>query len=153
MNSQTIPFTASTRPCLGCGDMLPRYHRGDLCKTCVSASAKPDALDRELAEVERDFDKSRSGHPGNGFKTIDAGGGIRLVPEAFPGRQTGSSCLSIIDAFLASGLDCARVDGLKNKCLTSAVSIFNKFLRQEKRAYASQRGGHCYLVRIKKADS
>lgn len=141
----TVPFTTAVRACLGCGEPLEKYHRGDYCKTC--GGSKADDLDAELDRAATERKAVPVARP-----AVPAGCSLTPV-AALPGRRLESWARELIEAFLASDADIAKVT-TPNRVANNVQTHLSKTIRMTPhlrgRVYACSRKGDCYLVRMKK---
>ena len=162
---QTVPFTATRRACLSCGEPLEKYHRGDYCKTCQAKDAKPDALDARIAVAAQEFGYSPQAPRPERDNTSTPPEpkapallpGFKLTPvAALPGKPLTGWGRMVIEAFLDSGTEVARVD-TPNKSDGKVQCTLAKIIRRtpefNRRCYAATRGGVCYLVRVRPTES
>jgi len=149
------------RRCPRCGGPMSDYATG----VCFRCQKKEEDQERERdfaqarARYRRDGSERNPANPAKPKTTTEGAvmhvaGGIELIPEPLPGRQSGGHARDVykqaIEAFLASGVECARVEVPGVKRASSAACGFREVLGNEKRCYAAVRAGRCYLVRVKK---
>lgn len=93
----------------------------------------------------RERDKERGETTMNGA-IID---GIKLVPASLPGRQGNTNWAKVVEEFVRSGLDCARIDGGTHKKASSAYAMLRGSIGGRP-CKPVVRKGHCYLIRTDK---
>ena len=130
------------KTCLGCGEKLPPWYRGEYHKDC--AGAVPDALDAELAVAESDFGKEPAPLP--------SFNGATLVPvDALPERsQAPMWRQDIVRAFLAGHKPVCRVDRPQNRfdSLRNELKRAVRELGVTGSVQVTVRQGACYLVKV-----
>jgi len=132
--------------------VLAKYTRGTLCNPCADREHQ-ELVDRELAampvmtaaETRREAFTS----PQRQRRVMEVGN-VKLVPATLPGRQGANTWGAVVAAFLESGEECVLVD-TKGKPNSIQTALKNA-MKDERRCYATSRGGKCYLVRIKRPE-
>lgn len=151
MDNNLIPFTSGPRSCLRCDEPLPRYHRGEVCKTCQAAPPEPDALDLEIAAAEAELKSRETGTKARPTPTGIEVGKVRLVPvEALPSRQNAAGDWDrVLDEFIRSGLQCVRIEAGDLRAKSAFGALRARLCVRRRDCYPTMRGGHCYLVRTR----
>lgn len=143
------------RICTKCGHAMSDYQTGDVCFRCED-KAHDAALTVALAKAAAEYPNRAAIKRPYKPKTergVRMAGGIKLVPEELPGRciqNKGSRWPAVIGEFIASGMECARLEVPEHKNASSTYAQIRAALGDEKRCYPCVRGESCYLVRVKK---
>ena len=134
------------KACDACGGPVADLHRGTRCYRCEEAEADRE-LEKSTAVAEAAMAKERR----RGVEVA----GMKLMPvDHLPGRTNGAKRIcrynEVIQGFIASGIDVAKIEGHGLKNAASAYAALREALGNEKRCYPVTRQGACYLVRVKK---
>ncbi|MBN1461379.1 MAG: hypothetical protein JXA57_17765 [Armatimonadetes bacterium] len=138
--ASVTPFAPDGRTCLVCGEPLPRYHRGDICKKCQASEREPDDLDREIEEVAHTMTE-------RGEKTMGAiVNGIKLVPDALASPHC-SAWAQVVEQFLKLGLDCVRLENIPGRADRNEAPEGLRKAVKGRGCRAAFRKGKVYLIR------